>query len=124
MDNSSPVSITAVLRMEMILSGILISCMREISCPAQIPQVPYAGMGYDHLYRNTEPKQRAHFSLLAAGLASELTIDAIPYGRRFPVACSGKLQYYLYIESIRSLKASFTLFLFTFMVGVTSPSSS
>jgi len=36
-----------------------------------------------------EPKQRPNFSLLAAGLASELKIDAIPYGRRFPVACSG-----------------------------------
>jgi len=31
---------------------------------------------------------------------------------------------YLYIASIRSLKASFTLFRLTFMVGVTSPSSS
>jgi len=39
-----------------------------------------------------EPKQRAHSSLLAAGLASELKIDAIPYGRRFPVACCGELQ--------------------------------
>jgi len=31
-----------------------------------------------------EPKQRAHSSLLAAGLASELEIDAIPYGWSSP----------------------------------------
>jgi len=31
-----------------------------------------------------EPKQRAHSSLLAAGLASELKINAIPCCRRFP----------------------------------------
>ncbi len=41
---------------------------------------------------SVEPKQRAHSPPkvrrggLAAGLASELKIDAIPYGRRFPVA--------------------------------------
>jgi hypothetical protein len=40
-----------------------------------------------------EPKQRAHSPLLAAGLASELKIDTIPYGRRFPVACCGDLQW-------------------------------
>jgi len=40
-----------------------------------------------------EPKQRAHSSLLAAGSASKLKIDAIPYGRRFPVACCGELQF-------------------------------
>jgi len=39
-----------------------------------------------------EPKQRAQSPLLAAGLASELKIDAIPCGRRFPVACCGELQ--------------------------------
>ena len=39
-----------------------------------------------------EPKQRAHSPLLATGLASELKIDAIPYGRRFSVACCGDLQ--------------------------------
>jgi len=30
-----------------------------------------------------EPKQRAHSPLLAAGLASKLKTDYIPYGRRF-----------------------------------------
>jgi len=39
-----------------------------------------------------EPKQRAHSSLLAAGLASKLKIDTIPYGRRFPVVCCVELQ--------------------------------
>jgi len=34
-----------------------------------------------------------HSLLLAAGLASELKIYAIPYGRRFPVTCCGELQY-------------------------------
>ncbi len=37
-----------------------------------------------------EPKQRAHSPLLLAGLASELKTDTIPYGRRFPAACSGE----------------------------------
>ena len=32
---------------------------------------------------------------LAAGLASELKTDAIPYGRRFSAAFGGKLQYSL-----------------------------
>ncbi|MBU1183087.1 MAG: four helix bundle protein [Proteobacteria bacterium] len=31
-----------------------------------------------------EPKQRAHSSLLAAGLVSELKTDNSPHGRRFP----------------------------------------
>ena len=32
-----------------------------------------------------EPKQRTRPPQLAAGLASELKTDFIPYGRRFPV---------------------------------------
>jgi hypothetical protein len=32
-----------------------------------------------------EPKQLAHSPLLAAGLASKLKTDYIPYGRRLPV---------------------------------------
>jgi len=44
-------------------------------------------------YPPFEPKQRAHSPLLAAGLASELKTDIIPYGRRFPVACCGELQF-------------------------------
>jgi len=39
-----------------------------------------------------EPKQRALTPQLAAGLASELKIDNIPYGRRFPVAYCEELQ--------------------------------
>ena len=44
-------------------------------------------------YNYFEPKQRALTSLLAAGVASKLKTDYIPYGRRFPVACCGELQY-------------------------------
>ena len=56
----------------------------------------------EELKLNFEPKQRAHSQPkvppisvaggLAAGLASELKTDSIPYGRRFPAACGGKLQ--------------------------------
>ena len=35
-----------------------------------------------------EPIKRAHSPLLAAGLASVYKISIIPYGRRFPAACS------------------------------------
>ena len=42
------------------------------------------------LNRNSERIPRSS----AAGLASELKIDAIPYGRRFPVACCGELQFH------------------------------
>ncbi|MDP2862866.1 MAG: hypothetical protein Q8N95_08750, partial [Desulfobacterales bacterium] len=44
------------------------------------------------MIKKLEPKQRALSLLLAAGLASELKTDTIPYGRRFPVACCGDLQ--------------------------------
>jgi hypothetical protein len=36
------------------------------------------------VFLSLEPKQRAHSPLLAAGLASKLKTDYIPYGRRFP----------------------------------------
>jgi len=39
-----------------------------------------------------EPQKRAHSPLLAAGLASESKNGKLPYGRRFPAACSGELQ--------------------------------
>ena len=41
-----------------------------------------------------EPKQRAHSPLLAAGLASKLKTDYIPYGRRFPArSAAGSFKY-------------------------------
>ncbi len=52
---------------------------------------------YKDSHNRVEPKQRAHSPLLAAGLASELKTDSIPYGRRLSAACSGNLQTFLSI---------------------------
>ena len=40
-----------------------------------------------------EPQKRAHSPQLAAGLASESENSKLPYGRRFPAAWCGELQY-------------------------------
>ncbi len=39
-----------------------------------------------------EPKQRAHSSLLAAGLASESKTDKKSLRSKLPIACCGELQ--------------------------------
>jgi len=46
-----------------------------------------------HRRTPVEPQKRAHSPLLAAGLASESKNSKLPYGRRFPAACGGELQY-------------------------------
>jgi hypothetical protein len=70
--------------------GSLSSVLRKNDYSSNNPIVAY-NLSLDNCIA-FEPKQRAHSTLLAAGLASELTIDTIPYGRRFPVACRGELQ--------------------------------
>ena len=69
------------------LPSFFSSCLRAF--PAISPPTLASSLSFGIPF---EPKQRAHSPLLAAGLASELKIDAIPYGRRFPVACCGELQ--------------------------------
>ena len=56
---------------------------------------------FNEIPPRVEPQQRAHSPWLAAGLASESKLDRIPYGRRFPAACGGELQYRS-VESLRS----------------------
>ena len=45
-----------------------------------------------------EPQKRAHSPQLAAGLASESENSKLPYGRRFPAACCGELQFRICFE--------------------------
>ncbi|MDO9567753.1 MAG: hypothetical protein Q7J15_13595 [Candidatus Desulfaltia sp.] len=54
-----------------------------------------------------EPQKRAHSPLLAAGNASESKKGKLPYGRRFPTACGGELQLYVFVRLSGSISGSF-----------------
>ena len=76
----------------------------DIETVLQIAKSPdnwFCEDGIKYIEQDLEPQQRAHSPWVlpfgsashAAGLASESKLDRIPYGRRFPAACGGELQF-------------------------------